>query len=98
MTVFKLMRIVALLSILFVLVVGAWMTEKRLASWDRPAWVSVYPIIADETAKSIKYVESVDASTFAAVNEFMARQIMPYGISVSPGSCSSIQKRGLGIG
>jgi len=84
MTVFKLMRIVALLSILFALVVGAWMTEKRLASWDRPAWVSVYPIISDETAKSIKYVESVDASTFAAVNEFMARQIMPYGISLTP--------------
>ena len=84
MNVFKLMRIVALLSVLFVLVVGTWMTEKRLASWDRPAWVVVYPIVAGDDADTFDYVQSVDESTFAAVNEFMARETMPYGITVTP--------------
>ncbi len=84
MSVFKLMRVVALLSVLFVLVVGTWMTEKRLASWDRPAWVAVYPIVADDAAGTLDYAQSVDASTFAAVNEFMARQSRPYGITVTP--------------
>jgi hypothetical protein len=78
------MRVVALLSILFVLVVGTWMTEKRLASWDRPAWVVVYPIVADDAAKTLDYAQSVDESTFAAVNEFMARESGPYGIKVTP--------------
>jgi hypothetical protein len=82
--VFKLMRVVALLSVLFVLIVGTWITEKRLASWDRPAWVVVYPIIADHDEDTIDYVQSVDESTFAAVNEFMARETMPYGITVTP--------------
>jgi len=83
-SVFKLMRIVALLSILFVLVVGTWMTEKRLASWDRPAWVAVYPIVADDAAVTLEYAQNVDESTFAAVNDFMARETMPYGIKVTP--------------
>jgi len=83
-TVFKLMRVVALLSILLALVVGTWMTEKRLASWDRPAWVAVYPIVADDAAVTLDYAQSVDESTFAAVNEFMARESMPYGIRVTP--------------
>lgn len=84
MSVFKLMRIVALLSVLFVLVVGTWLTEKRLASWDRPAWVVVYPIVASDDANTLDYVQSVDESTFAVVNEFMARETMPYGITVTP--------------
>ena len=84
MSVFKLMRVVALLSILFVLVVGTWMTEKRLASWDRPAWVVVYPIVADDATATLEYAQTVDESTFAAVNEFLTRESKPYGIVVTP--------------
>ena len=84
MSVFKLMRVVALLSVLFVLVVGTWLTEKRLASWDRPAWVVVYPIVADDDGNTLDYVQGVDESTFAVVNEFMERETMPYGITVTP--------------
>jgi hypothetical protein len=82
--VFKLMRVVALLSILFVLVVGTWMTEKRLASWQRPAWVVVYPIVADDSSATLDYAKSIEESTFAAVNEFMERETRPYGIRVTP--------------
>ncbi len=84
MSVFKLMRIVALLSIFFGLIVGTWMTEKRLASWDRPAWVVVYPIVADDREATFEYAQSVEESTFAAVNRFMARETIPYGIRVTP--------------
>jgi len=84
MSVFRLMRIIVLLSILFVLVVGSWMAEKRLAGWDRSAGVTVYPIVADDAARTLDYAQSVDESSFAAVNEFMARESMPYGITVTP--------------
>ena len=84
MNVFKLMRVIVLLSILLVLVVGTWMTEKRLASWDRPARVAVYPIVADDTAQALDYAHKVDESTFVAVNEFMVRESMPYGITATP--------------
>ncbi len=78
------MRVVALLSILFVIVIGTWMTERRLASWDRPAWVTVYPIAADDTAGTLKFAQSIEAADFSAVNEFMERETRPYGISVTP--------------
>ena len=84
MNVFKLMRVVALLSILFVIVVGTWMTERRLAGWDRPAWVTVYPIAADQDADTLRFVNSVEASDFDAVNDFMERETRPYGILVTP--------------
>jgi hypothetical protein len=78
------MRVVVLLSILLVLVAGTWITEKRLASWDRPARVAVYPIAADDAAKTLDYAQNIDESSFVAVNEFMARESMPYGITVTP--------------
>ncbi|MEE8496675.1 MAG: hypothetical protein V3S21_09380 [Xanthomonadales bacterium] len=81
---FKLMRVVVLLSILLVLVVGSWMTDKRLASWERPAWVIVYPIVADDAAQTLDYAQSVDESTFAAANQFMARESILYGNRVTP--------------
>jgi hypothetical protein len=78
------MRVTALLSILFVLVVGTWMTERRLASWERPAWVTVYPIAADQAANTIKFVQKLEVSDFDAVNDFMEREARPYGIRVTP--------------
>lgn len=84
MSVFKLMRIVALLSILFVLVVGTWMTERRLASWQRPATVTIYPIAADGGADTWKYIDSLQESDFEPVNEFMEREMVPYSIQVTP--------------
>lgn len=84
MSVFKLMRVVALLSILFVIVLGTWMTERRLASWDRPTWVTVYPIVADDSSDTLKYARSIKASDFDEVNDFMERETRPYGIQVTP--------------
>ena len=84
MTVFKLMRIVALLSTLFVLVVGTWMTERRLASWERPATVTIYPLAADRGTDTWNYVKSLSESDFDAVNEFISREMIPYSIAVTP--------------
>ena len=70
MSVFKLMRIVLLLSILFVIVVGTWMTERRMASWERPILVTIYPIIADDEAATERYVRDLREYDFDAVNVF----------------------------
>jgi hypothetical protein len=81
---FKLSRIVLLLSILFALVVGGWMTEKRMAAWERPILVTVYPIAADDQPSTLAYARSIDAKTFHDVNRFFETQAMPYGFSVTP--------------
>jgi hypothetical protein len=53
---FKLIRVVFLLSVLFVIVVGTWMTERPLASWEQPIWITIYPIAADDEADTRRYV------------------------------------------
>ena len=60
------MRVVVLLSILFVIVAGGWMTEKRMASWQRPILVTVYPIVADGLPETERFVRSLDIDAFEA--------------------------------
>lgn len=84
MSVFKLIRVVFLLSILLVILLGTWMTEKRMAEWERPIWVTVYPIAADDDPDTARYLKNIDLDTFSDVNRFMDRESKPYGFTVTP--------------
>lgn len=84
MTLFKLMRIVALLSVLFVILVSAWMTERRMAAWERPILVTIYPIVADDVPGTAEFAENLDLEVFEKVNDFFDRETSPYGIKVTP--------------
>jgi hypothetical protein len=84
MTFFKLIRIVVLLSILFVIVIGTWMNERRLANWERPVWVTVYPITVNGSAESKKYAESLDEHSFDDINVFFAKNLNLYGVLLTP--------------
>lgn len=84
MSVFKLMRVVVLLSILFVIVASTWLIEKRMASWERPILVTVYPIIADDEVSTQKFIQELDVESFEAINRFLEREARPYGFSVTP--------------
>ncbi len=81
---FKLIRVVILLSILFVILVSTWMTEKRMAAWERPILVTIYPIAADQKPGTLKLIDEVDVQSFEEINRFMNRQARPYGFSVTP--------------
>jgi len=84
MSFFKLLRTVALLSILFVLVVGNWLTDRQLASWERPVWVTIYPIIADQAPSTRSFVEAVDESFYSDINQFLETQAGNYSIDLAP--------------
>lgn len=84
MSVFKLMRVVVLLSIFFVILVSTWMTEKRMAAWERPILVTIYPIAADDTPETRDFVKNLDPASFEEINRFMNRESAPYGFTVTP--------------
>jgi len=84
LSVFKLMRIVVLLSIFFVILVSTWMTEKRMAAWERPILVTIYPIAADEEPETLDFVNNLDPNQFDEINRFMNRESLPYGFTVTP--------------
>lgn len=84
MSLFKLMRVVFLLSILFVILVSTWMTERQMAAWERPILVTIFPIAADDDPQTLRFVEEVELERFDAVNRFMERESRPYGFAVTP--------------
>jgi len=84
LSIFKLFRVVLLLSILFVIIVSSWMTEKRMAAWERPILVTIFPIVADEDTSTLEFTRDVELSYFADVNRFFDRESGPYGFNVTP--------------
>lgn len=84
MSVFKLMRVVLLLSIFFGIIASTWITEKRMAAWDRPILVTVHPIAADEQPETLKFARGIDEDSFREVNRFFGIQSQPYGFAVTP--------------
>ncbi len=84
MSVFKLVRVVLLLSILFGIVASTWITEKRMAAWDRPILVTVYPIAVDQSTATLRFARKIETETFGAVNRFFGAESRPYGFAVTP--------------
>lgn len=78
------MRVVLLLSILFVILLATWMTERRMAAWERPILVTIHPIVADDQRATARFVRGIDEDDFREVNRFMGRQSGRYGFEVTP--------------
>lgn len=78
------MRVVVLLSILFVILVSTWMTEKRMAEWERPILVTIYPIAADDAPETLRFVQKLEVEQFESINRWMETQSRPYGFRVTP--------------
>ncbi|HET6564998.1 MAG TPA: hypothetical protein VFG52_06250 [Xanthomonadales bacterium] len=82
MSLFKLLRIVILLSVLFVIVVGTWMTERKLARWDQPIWVTLYPIVDEDNAASTRFAQSLELENFSAINDFLTAELSRYSVAM----------------
>jgi len=78
------MRVVLLLSVFFVILLSTWMTERRMAAWERPILVTIYPVLADEHPATQRFVEQLDIRSFEEINLFMSKQSRPYGFTLTP--------------
>ncbi|MEW6271144.1 MAG: hypothetical protein AB1689_17820 [Thermodesulfobacteriota bacterium] len=82
---FRSLRIAVLLVILLVVAVGTWQAKMRIAEWDVPLRVVVYPIAGDDSAATRSYVASVDAATYQPVERYVGEEAERYGIRTSFG-------------
>lgn len=80
---FKTIRITFLTLLLIFVSVSSWLTHARSTDWDDSLWVKVYPINADGSAESRRYIETLDVEDFAEIESFVARETERYGRSVS---------------
>jgi len=78
MQMFKAVRISILTFVLFFVAVSTWLTQARSTDWNNSLWVKVYPINADSSAASSKYIKSLKVEDFAGIESFLARETARY--------------------
>jgi hypothetical protein len=79
----RMVRMTVLFFVLLVTGLSTWSTKVRVANWERTLWVAIYPINADGTMASARYIATLDASAFAPIDAFFAREAARYSIKLS---------------
>lgn len=80
---FRKIRILILLFILFMVAATTWLTQWRATDWSRSQWLVIYPINGDGRADTDAYLRSLGEESFQAIVEFMAREGEHYGVPVA---------------
>ena len=80
---FKAIRISLLLLVLTFVALNSWLSAARSTDWTNSLWVKIYPINADGTDATTRYIDSLQASTFAGIESFIARETERYGRNVA---------------
>ncbi|MCW8925026.1 MAG: hypothetical protein OQJ84_02125 [Xanthomonadales bacterium] len=79
---FRFLRIAILLTILLVVAGRQFLAPERLNSWDKPLWVTIYPVLVEADPATRRYVKSLTPRAFDAINEFLKQQAARYGFSL----------------
>ena len=79
---FKAIRIAILLLILFFVAVNTWLTQSRSTDWNNSLWIKIYPINADGSDSSARYIATLEMRHFADIETFIAREAARYGKSI----------------
>jgi hypothetical protein len=75
---FKYLRIAILLTILVVVAGNQLLTVNRLSSWEKPLWVTIFPVLVDPGADIQRYAENLSASSFNEIGVFLKQQASRY--------------------
>jgi len=74
----KTLRVAALLLILVLVALTTWQDRYRSTRWREPLFVAIYPIAADDSPATMRYVDSLDEGEFKAIDRFFAREAARY--------------------
>ena len=80
---FKAIRISILLLVLTFVVLNTWLSQARSTDWNNSLWVKIYPINADGSEATSRYINSLEVRTFEDIESFVARETERYGKTVS---------------
>jgi len=76
---FRYIRIAILLTILVVVAGNQFLTGSRFSSWEKPVWITVYPILVEPDADIRRYVEGLKVDSFQDIGEFIRLQALRHG-------------------
>ena len=80
---FKALRILILLFILVVVGAGTWLTRLRTTAWEQPLRVAIFPINADASSATERYIRSLRVDAFEPIARFMRQEAARYGLALS---------------
>ena len=72
------LRILILLLVLLAVALSTWQDRYRSTRWREPLYVAIYPIAADESPVTLRYVAALDADRFKSIDRFFVREAERY--------------------
>ncbi|WP_153147828.1 hypothetical protein [Dechloromonas sp. H13] len=79
---FRKFRILILLLILATVALGAWRANSRLTAWEHTVHVAIYPIAADDSPATARFVAELSDDDFADIARWLQEQSDRYGRSL----------------
>lgn len=77
---FKLARVLLLLLVLLVVALSSWQSRYRSRSWRVPLYVAIYPIAADDSPVTLRYLADLDTERFKPIDAFFVREAERYRV------------------
>ena len=77
------LRILVLLLVLLAVALTTWQDRYRTTRWREPLYVAIYPIAADDSVVTSRYLEALDTRQFQPIDSFFAREAARYHLQVS---------------
>lgn len=81
-TMFRKLRILLLLLILITVGLGTWRAQSRLTAWEHSVHIAIYPIAADSSPATARYVAELSSESFADIGQWLQDESTRYGRSV----------------
>jgi hypothetical protein len=72
------LRIAVLLWVLLAVALSTFLDRYRSTRWQQPLYVSIYPIAADASPVTARYLANLDAARFDSIDLFFAREAVRY--------------------
>lgn len=79
---FRKLRILILLLALATVGLGAWRANSRLTAWEHTIHVAIYPIAADDSPATARFIRELDAEAFADIGQWLQAESQRHGRSV----------------
>lgn len=79
---FKKIRVFILLVILASVALGTWRASSHITSWENTVHVAVYPVAADDSPTTTRFISELNADSFADIGEWVQQESQRYGRGV----------------
>lgn len=78
----RILRIALLLLVLVAVASQAWLDRATTRDWTAPLWVGIFPVNADDSAASQRYLDTLQVGAFRAVEQFFADEGRDYALGL----------------